>query len=103
MGSPMSIDLNSLVEHDLSGECPVCRTQDIVNIALLPAAAAWELNNGLPRFALALHGAAGLLAAMLEEGVPRTEIETAMSTLLDDIESQIDEDSTMGGPPQGTA
>ncbi len=99
----MSIDLNSLVEHDLSDDCPVCRTQDIVHMALLPAAAAWELNNQLPRFALALHGAAGLLAVMLEGGVPRAEIETAMTALLDDIEKQIDEDSTMGGPPQGTA
>ncbi len=99
----MSIDLNSLVEHDLSDECPICRTQDFVHMALLPAAAAWELNNGLPRFALALHGAAGLLGAMLEEGISRTEIETAMSALLDEIESRIDEDSTMGGPPQGTA
>ena len=99
----MSIDLNSLVEHDLSDDCPICRTQDIVHIALLPAAAAWELNNQLPRFALSLHGAAGLLGAMLEEGVSRTEIETAMSALLDDIESQIDEDKTFGGPPRGTA
>ena len=99
----MSIDLNSLIEHDLSDECPICRTQDMVHIALLPAAAAWELNNQLPRFALALHGAAGLLGAMLEEGVPREDIEAAMSTLLDDMESQIDEDKTFGGPPRGTA
>ena len=84
----MSIDLNSLVEHDLSEDCPICRTQDIVHIALLPAAAAWELNNQLPRFALALHGAAGLLGAMLEESVPRKEIEAAMSALLDDIGSK---------------
>ena len=99
----MSIDLNSLVEHDLSDDCPICRTQDIVHVALLPAAAAWELNSGLPRFALALHGAAGLLGVMLDEGVAREEIESAMSALLDDIENQIDEDSSMGGPPQGTA
>ncbi len=99
----MSIALNSLIEHDLSEDCPICRTQDIVHIALLPAAAAWELNNQLPRFALALHGAAGLLGAMLEEGVPREEIETAISALLDDIESQIDEDNTFGCPPGGTA
>lgn len=99
----MSIDLNSLVEHDLSEDCPICRTLDIVHVALLPAAAAWELNSQLPRFALALHGAAGLLGAMLEEGVPREEIDTAMRTLLDDIESQIDEDKAFGGPPRGTA
>ena len=40
---------------------------------------------------------------MLEEGVPREEIESGMSALLDDIEQQIDEDKTFGGPPKGTA
>lgn len=99
----MTIDLNLLVEHDLSDDCPVCQTQDVVHLALLPAAAAWEQSNQLPRFALALHGAAGLLAAMLAEGVPREEIEAAMSALMDDIESQIDEDKTFDGPPRGTA
>ncbi len=99
----MSADLNLLVEHDLSDECPLCRAQEIVQIALLPAAAAWELNNELPRFSVALHGAAGLLGAMLEEGVQRGEIESALATLLDDIERQIAEDRAIGGPPKGTA
>lgn len=99
----MDIDLNSLIDHDLSDDCPICRTQDIVHIALLPAAAAWEMNNGLPRFALALHGAAGLLGAMLEEGVDRDDIEAALAALLDDIEERIAEDRTFGGPPEGTA
>lgn len=99
----MRIDLNSLTDHDLSDDCPICRTQDIVHIALLPAAAAWEMNSGLPRFALALHGAAGLLGAMLEEGVDRDDVEAALATLLDDIEEQIAEDRTFGGPPEGTA
>lgn len=72
-------------------------------MALLPAAAAWELNNQLPRFALALHGAAGLLGAMMEGGIAREDIEAAMRTLLDDIEQQIEEDKAFGGPPRGTA
>ena len=70
---------------------------------MLPAAAAWELRNELPRLSVALHGAAGLLSALLEEGVPRDEVEAALSRLLDDIEQQIAEDGVMGGPPQGTA
>jgi hypothetical protein len=40
-------------------------------MALLPAAAAWEMRSELPRMSIALHGAAGLLSALLEEGVPR--------------------------------
>lgn len=99
----MSIDLNALIEHDLSDDCPICRTQDMVHAALLPAAAAWEMNSQLPRFALALHGAAGLLGAMLEEGVPRDDMEAALSELLDEIEQQIEEDKAFGGPPRGTA
>ena len=99
----MPIDLNALTEHDMSDNCPVCRTQELVDTVLLPAAAAWELRNELPRLSVALHGAAGLLSALLEEGVPRDEVEAALSRLLDDIEQQIAEDGVMGGPPQGTA
>jgi len=99
----MPFDLNALVEHDLSDDCPICRTQDIVHIALLPPAPAWEHNNGLPRFALALHGAASLLGAMLEEGIERDDIDAALSSLLDDIEDQVAEDRAFGGPPEGTA
>jgi len=99
----MPIDLNSITEHDMSDECPVCRAQNIVDMALLPAAAAWEVRNELPRLSVALHGAAGLLSALLEEGVPRDEVETALSRLLDDIEQQMAEDEAMGGPTQGTA
>lgn len=99
----MSIDLNELTEHDMSDDCPVCRAQDIVDLALVPAAAAWELRNGLPRFSVALHGAASLLGALIEEGVDRDQIETALSGLLDDIEQQIEEDRVMGGPTQGSA
>ncbi len=99
----MTIDLGSLLDHDLSDECPVCRARDIIQIALLPAAAAWELNNELPRFSIALHGAAELLGAMLMEGVERSDIEAALARLLDDIEACIAEDRVMGGPPKGSA
>ncbi len=99
----MSVDLKELTDHDLSEDCPICRAQDTVHAALLPAAAAWELHNDLPRFSVALHGAAALLGAMLEEGVPRDDIESALGRLLDDIEQVIAEDKAMGGPPQGSA
>jgi len=99
----MSVDLKELTDHDHSDKCPVCRAQDIVQSALLPAAAAWEAKDELPRFSVALHGAAELLGAMLEEGEERSDIEAALSRLLDDIEQRIAEDRAMGGPPQGSA
>ena len=99
----MSSELKALIEHDLSDDCGVCRAQEIVDMALLPAAAAWEQTNQLPRLSVALHGAAGLLGAMLEEGVPRADVETALATLLDDIEDRIADDTTFGGPTQGNA
>ena len=99
----MSVDLKELTDHDLSEDCPICRAQDTVHAALLPAAAAWEIHNDLPRFSVALHGAAALLGAMLEEGVPRDDIESALGQLLDEIELRLAEDKAMGGPPQGSA
>ena len=99
----MTSDLAPLLDHDLSDDCPVCRAQDFIQMALLPAAAAWELNNELPRFSIALHGAAELLGAMLVEGVERGDIEAALERLLDDIEARIAEDRVMGGPPKGNA
>jgi hypothetical protein len=102
-GDKMDDDIKKLTQHDMSDDCPVCRTQDVVAMALMPAAAAWEMANELPRFSLALQGAAGLLGAMLEEGVDRTEIDSAISDLLDEIEAAIAEDRVMGGPPQGSA
>ncbi len=65
----------------------------------------WKLAGvyRLSQFSLALHSAAGLLGAMLEEGIPRDDIEAALSRALDDIEQQIEEDKTMGGPPMGSA
>jgi len=99
----MSFDFKAIVTHDNTEDCVACRARDLVAQALLPAAAAWESSGGLPRFAVALHGAAGLLGTMIGEGVPRSEIEDALSGLLDEIEQQIAEDQTMGGPPKGTA
>ena len=99
----MNDEIKKLTQHDMSDDCLVCRTQDIVAMALMPAAAAWEMANELPRFSLALQGAAGLLGAMLEEGVDRADIDAAISDLLDDIEAAIAEDRVMGGPPQGSA
>ena len=99
----MTIDLETLANHELSDDCSVCRAQDVVSMALIPAAAAWEMANELPRFSIALHGAAHLIGVMLEEGTPRTEVEAALSNLLDEIEAGIDEDAVMGGPPQGSA
>ncbi len=99
----MDFDLDELSEHDASENCPVCRAQQVVEGALVPATASWESHHELPRFSLALHGAAGLLGAMLEDGIPRDEIEAALSRALDEIEQQIAEDKTMGGPPVGSA
>ncbi len=99
----MTPDLNHLIQHDLSDDCLVCRAQDVVAMALLPAAAAWEVDNGLPRFSVALHGAAELLGAMLQDGTARETVEAALGELLDDIELRIAEDEALGGPPQGTA
>ena len=99
----MPTDLKEIVTHDSTENCVACRAQDLVAQALIPAAAAWETASSLPRYSIALHGAAGLLGIMLDEGVPRQDIEGAIATLLDDIEGQIAEDQTMGGPPQGTA
>ncbi len=99
----MRADLEEIINHDMSEDCPVCRAQELVQMALLPAAAAWEMGNELPHYSIALHGAAGLLGALLEEGVPRDDIDAALTMLLDDIERQIAEDKAMGGPPQGSA
>lgn len=99
----MASPLDHLIQHDMSDDCEVCRAQDIVAMALIPAAAAWEGDNGLPRFSVALHGAAELLGAMLQDGIPREAVEAALAELLDDIELRIAEDEALGGPPQGSA
>ena len=99
----MEINLDVIVTHDSTEECIACRAQDLVMQTLVPAAAAWEATAELPRFSIALHGAAGLLGTMLDEGIPREKVESALSELLDRIEQQIAEDEVMGGPPQGSA
>ncbi len=99
----MSVRFDELTHHNDSDDCPVCGAQEIVARALIPAAAAWESNDELPRFSIALHGAAGLLGVMLAEGLPRDDIEAALSTVLDEIESQINENGVLGGPTQGSA
>ncbi len=99
----MSVRFDELTHHNDSDDCPVCGAQEIVARALIPAAAAWESNDELPRFSIALHGAAGLLGVMLAEGLPRQDIEAALGTVLDDIERQIIENGALGGPTQGSA
>ena len=99
----MAVSLKEIVTHDSSEECVACRARDFVSQIVVPAAEAWETSTDLPRFSIALHGAAGLLGGMLAEGVSREDIESALSRLLDEIEERITENRAMGGPPQGTA
>jgi hypothetical protein len=98
----MQTRLEEIVTHDNTEECVACRSRDFVAEVLVPAVAAWEASADLPRLALSLHGAAGLLGTLIAAGVPRDEIEEALSGLLDDVEAQIAEDA-LGGPAQGTA
>ncbi len=99
----MATDLDELVTHDSTEQCVVCHAQDIVAQIVVPAVSAWETAAGLPRFAIALHAAAGLLAGMLADGISRDALDKTVSDLLDDMERQLAEDRAMGGPPQGTA
>ncbi len=96
-------EVEVLVTHDATDDCVSCRARELVSLALVPAAAAWEAAAELPRFSIALHGAAGLLGSMLNDGIPRADIEDALADLLDQFEQEIAEDRTMGGPPRGTA
>src|ERR1019366_328716 len=100
--SRMSTRLEEILTHDDTEGCVACRSRDFAGEVLVPAVAAWEASSDLPRFALALHGAAGLLGAMLAEGVPRDEIDVALSRLLDEIESQVLEQGALAGPAQGS-
>lgn len=99
----MAIDIGPLLEHDHSDDCPVCRANDVVAYTLMPAAASWEQAYELPHLSLALHGAAQFLGVMMQEGAARADIENALEIMLDDIEAQIAEDRTLGGPTQGNA
>jgi len=97
------VNLAALADHGGDDDCATCRAQEIAATILAPAVAAWETTQSLPRFSLALQGAAGLLGMMLEDGLDRHEVEDALTRALDDIEQQIAEDKAFGGPPQGTA
>jgi hypothetical protein len=99
----MALGLEELFTHDSTELCIACRARDFVAQIVVPAAEAWEMSTDLPRFSIALHGAAGLLGSMLAEGVSREDIESALSRLLDELEEQLTENRAMGGPPQGTA
>jgi hypothetical protein len=94
-------DFEELVNHDLSDDCPVCRAQELTEAALVPATAAWEMRNDLPQYSLALHGAAGLLGAMIQGGISRKDVMAALETALDEIEQNIAEEDALGGPAQG--
>jgi hypothetical protein len=99
----MALSLEELFTHDSTENCIACRARDFVAQIVVPAAEAWETSTDLPRFSIALHGAAGLLGSMLDEGVSREDIESGLSRLLDELEEQLTENRAMGGPPQGTA
>jgi hypothetical protein len=101
-GSSMTVRLEEITTHDDSEDCVACRAQEFVLQVLLPAVGAWERTASLPRLSIALHGAAGLLGSMLAEGIPRDDIESSLSGLLDEIEGQLTEDQAIGAP-QGTA
>lgn len=97
------MDFSEIITHTGDDDCAACEAQSITTSFLMPAAAAWEMTHELPRFSLAIHGAAGLLGVMLEEGIARREVEAALSQLLDEIEQRIEEDRILGGPTQGSA
>src|ERR1017187_919360 len=98
----MAVSLEEIVTHDSTEDCIACRARDFVAQIVVPAAEAWETSTDLPRFSIALHGAAGLLGGMLEGGGPREDIERAPWGVLDEIGEQLTETRAMGGPPQGT-
>ena len=73
------VNFDEITTHTTTEDCAACRAQELTMFALLPATAAWEVSSELPRFSIALHGAAGLIGTMLEEGVARESIEDALS------------------------
>lgn len=92
-----------ILAHEYSDDCMVCRAQDVVAFSLVPAAAAWETANELPQYSVALNEAAQPLAAMIADGLSRSDVEEALKRLLGDLEAQIKEDGVFGGPTQGNA
>ncbi len=99
----MSTTFDKIITHDESDDCPVCRAQDIVNYSLVPAVAAWEEAYQMPSHSLAVHGAASLMAFMIQNGVAREDIEKAVAQILDDYEMQMAGEGLLSGPHQGTA
>ena len=99
----MNPTFEKIITHDESDDCPVCRAQEIVNFSLVPAVAAWEEAHQMPRHSIAVHGAASLMALMIQNGVAREDIEKAVAHILDDYEMQMAEEGLLGGPHQGTA
>ncbi len=92
-----------ILAHEYSDDFMVCRAQDVVAFSLVPAAAAWETANELPQYSVALNEAAQLLAAMIADGLSRSDVEEALKRHLGDLEAQIKEDGVFGGPTQGNA
>ena len=64
---------------------------------------AYEEAHQMARYSLAVHGAASLMAIMIQNGVARKDIEEAVAHILDDYEMQMTEEGLLGGPHQGTA
>jgi hypothetical protein len=54
-----------LVTHDSTEKCVICRAQDIAAETVVPAVMVCEDAAGHRRFSMALHGAAGLLLALI--------------------------------------
>ena len=99
----MNPTFEKIIAHDEADDCPVCRAQDIVSFSLVPAVAAWEEAHQMPHHSLAVHGAASLMAFMIQNGVARKDIEEAVAHILDDYELQMAEEGLLGGPHQGSA
>ena len=57
----------------------------------------------MARYSLAVHGAASLMAFMIQNGVARKNIEEAVAHILDDYEMQMAEEGLLGHHHQGTA
>ena len=57
----------------------------------------------MPRHSIDVHGAASLMALMIQNGVAREDIEKEVAHILDDYEMQMAEEGLLGGPHQGTA
>ena len=81
-------DIDELVAHVEDKDCDVCIARSLATSVVAPAVAMWEVSHRLPRCSLALHGAVGLLATMLDEGYSREEIDAVVADMLDEIEAE---------------